>query len=225
MKPTPLQNPIWHSLTSRHRDVALVRGIARRYPPDVAPFAAAAEGTEEAGADLSRLFVSGERVGILSVIPPMQENWIVAKEILIHQFVWPYGLSSEPDPEAVLLDDGHIAAMLELTALVYPAYFRPGTAKLGDYFGIIREGRLVAMAGIRMALDGHQELSAICTHPDVRGQGLAARLTRHLIAHVAAQSDRAFLHTESDNVPANSLYGKLGFVLERRLPFVVFDRR
>jgi len=41
-----------------------------------------------------------------------------------------------------------------------------------------REGRLIAMAGERMKVDGFTELSGVCTHPDFRGQGLAGALSR-----------------------------------------------
>lgn len=114
--------------------------------------------------------------------------------------------------------------MLELTALVYPAYFRKGTAELGDYFGIIQEGQLCAMAGIRMAFDGHQEISAVCTHPDHRGKGYASRLTKHLVHHIQRKGDIAFLHTESDNLQARRVYESIGFRLRAMLPFYIVVR-
>lgn len=114
--------------------------------------------------------------------------------------------------------------MLELTALVYPSYFRAGTARLGDYFGVIKNGQLCAMAGIRMNFDGHQEISAVCTHPDSRGKGLASLLSLHLVHRITKSGDVAFLHTESDNSAAQSVYERLGFTLRKKLPFMVVDR-
>lgn len=217
-----LDNPIWHSLNTRHAHLAIENSMARRYPPQVTPFIAVREASKRAAADLNAIVEDGERVGILGVIPPL--GWSIVREIEIHQYVRPESLPAEPDPEAILLTEEHIPAMLELTALVYPAYFRPETARLGDYFGFLEGGRLYAMAGIRMAMDGHQELSAICTHPQFRGQGLAGRLTRHLVHQVQNQGDVAFLHTESDN-PAKGMYEKLGFALHQALPFLVLERQ
>ncbi len=114
--------------------------------------------------------------------------------------------------------------MLELTALVYPAYFRQGTAELGDYFGILEDGELCAMAGIRMAFDGHQEISAVCTHPNHRGQGYASRLTSHVVRHIESQGDVAFLHTELDNAAARRIYDRLGFSVRATLPFIILQR-
>lgn len=213
-----LDNPIWHSLRTRHAHLERPAGIARRYPPQVTPFVAVREASSQGARDLETLLEPGEHVGILSVIPPMR--WKIIKEIEIRQYVWPTEATANLDAGAVRLDDTHLDAMLELTALVYPAYFRAGTAHLGDYYGIFEDGRLAAMAGIRMSMDGFQELSAICTHPDYRGRGFAGRLTRHLAHQVTAQGDIAFLHTESDN-PAQGMYEKLGFRLRATMPFHV----
>jgi GNAT superfamily N-acetyltransferase len=216
-----LENPIWHSLASRHSHLAISHGLARRYPPEVAPFGAVQEPTAQAARDLEAIVTPGEKVALLSVIPELP--WKLERCIEIHQYIWPEEGTFELDPDALLLTEDHIPAMLELTALVYPAYFRPGTARLGDYFGLFDGRRLAAMAGIRMAMDGYQELSAICTHPDYRGRGFAGQLTKHLIGHVARKGDIPFLHTESDN-PAKGLYEKLGFGLSRRLSFQVLSR-
>ena len=66
--------------------------------------------------------------------------------------------------------------MVALTDLVFPGFFRPRTLEMGSYFGIYDGSRLAAMAGERMRLDGYQELSAVCTHPDYTGRGYAQRL-------------------------------------------------
>lgn len=217
-------NPIWHSLDTRHLGIAITNGPAKRYPPDIAPFVAVAEPTAEAAASLLEIVQPGESVGILNLIPPMEFGWELQNKIEIHQYVWRSEKPVQPSQIARLLTEKDILSMLELTALVYPAYFRPGTARLGDYFGWFEGDRLAAMAGIRMAMDGYQELSAICTHPDYRGRGLAAELTLHLVSEIRARGEVAFLHTESYNLAAKSLYEKLGFSLTRKLPFQVLQR-
>lgn len=218
-----LQNPIWNSLSTRHAHLALEQGFAKKYPSGIAPFAAIQSSTLEASQDLLALIEPGEKVGVLSIQPVTLEGWIVQKEFDIYQYVW-QGQSPQPDPEAILLGPQHLDSMLELTGLVYPAYFRKGTAELGDYFGIIENGQLCAMAGIRMAMTGFQELSAICTHPDHRGRGLASRLTNHLVRQIVAQGETPFLHTEHDNKPAQAIYERLGFELNAVLPFRVMER-
>lgn len=223
--PTPLDNPIWNSLTSRHAHLALEKGNARRYPAEIAPFAGIPDTSDQSMRDLLDLVPTQDRVGILNVHPGSWEGWEIQKSFDIAQYVWDqHPGSAEPDPNAERLTATHLPQMLELTALVYPAYFRRGTAELGDYFGIPQDGQLCAMAGIRMALDGYQEISAICTHPDHRGKGYASRLTRHLICQIQLQGDIPFLHTESDNVQARRIYDSLGFRLRAMLPFFVVER-
>ncbi len=223
--PTPLDNPMWRSLMTRHAHLAEVEGNARRYPSEIAPFAGIPESNPEAEADLRRLARPGDRLGMLNVTPSDWHGWRIARNIDLCQYVWQDPTTpAEPEPEAVKMGAAQIADMLELTALVYPAYFRKGTAELGDYFGIYRGGRLAAMGGVRMAFDGYQEVSAICTHPDHRGQGLAARLSRHVIHHIESQGDIAFLHTEVENVVARKIYDGLGLTLRTMLPFFVVDR-
>lgn len=201
--------------------MAVEFGGAKRYPPRVTPFAAL--DVRSAQGDLEKIVQPGEVVGLLSVIPTFEGGWRIEKQITIYQYVWQEGELSD-DEEVVPLKEGDIAAMLELTALVYPAYFREETARLGPYYGVVRDNRLCAMGGIRLAMTGYQELSAICTHPDFRGQGLAAKVTSRLVQHVIGEGDTPFLHTESDNSPAQTVYERLGFQKRTELPFSVAAR-
>jgi predicted GNAT family acetyltransferase len=89
--------------------------------------------------------------------------------------------------------------MLELVAQTEPGPFLPRTVELGNYLGIRREGALVAMAGERFRLDGWTEISAVCTSPDHRGQGLASALMGALIAGIQHRSERVFLHVLATN--------------------------
>lgn len=221
----PLDNPIWNALTTRHAHLAEGSGTVRRYPGEIAPFAAIPERNEVVQAECARYFTSGQTAGFLAVAPDLRDEWVVQRQFDVFQMIFPDPLMGvPPDEEIVLLGDGDVEAMLELKDLVYPAYFRRGTIALGDYFGIWRDGRLAAMAGIRMAMPGFQELSAVCVHTDWRGHGLAQRLCRHVVAYIQRQGDTPFLHTETDNVAAHSLYEKLGFTDRRVLTFRILLR-
>lgn len=221
----PLDNPIWNSLVTRHAYIALGCGNVRRYPPDVAPFAAISRIDEASERDAAAFFESGQSAGFLNISPRLGDDWRLEKEFVAVQMVWTQPpVERDVDPEIMPLGENDIEAMLELKDLVYPAYFRRGTIGLGDYFGIKYDGHLAAMAGIRMAMDGYQEISAVCVHPDWRGKGFANRLCLHLIEHIQRQGDTPFLHTEEENVAARGLYEKLGFVLDRMLRFRLLTR-
>ncbi|MBX7131917.1 MAG: GNAT family N-acetyltransferase [Fimbriimonadaceae bacterium] len=223
MDPHGLDNPIWSSLTSRHADLAIGGSLVRRYPPEVAPFVALVEPSDDAEQALLDITTPGETVCFLQ-FRPQAECWTIKNHISIVQFVWAGGRPAE-EPGTELLSDDDLPAMLDLTALVYPAYFREGTARLGAYYGIKEGDRLCSMAGIRMAMDGYQEISAVCTHSEFRQRGYAARLIRRLVQHIQDAGDTPFLHTEAENLAARAMYAKLGFQVRTEIPFWVMERR
>lgn len=216
-----LDNPIWSALTTKHAGIALGAGSVRRYPADVAPFAGLNDSSPESAWQLEELVEQGETIALLSVLPEPSSDWEPLKEFAIHQYIWEGSTSAILSPEVVVLGQEDLDQMLALTALVYPAYFRAGTASLGTYYGIKREDRLVAMAGIRMSMPGLSEISAICTHPDHRGKGLAMLLVQHICARFQERGEMPFLHTEFDNFAGKALYEKTGFTLRTELPFIV----
>ena len=73
------------------------------------------------------------------------------------------------------------------------------TIELGGYIGLFDGDRLVAMAGQRLAPPGFREVSAVCTHPDFRGRGLAAGLTTLVARAILERGEQPFLHHASDN--------------------------
>ncbi len=126
--------------------------------------------------------------------------------------------------EAVSLGTADVPEMLALVAETEPGPFLPRTIELGDYLGIRRDGALVAMAGERFRLPGWTEISAVCTKPDHRGQGLASRLMGALIAGIQRRSERPFLHVMSSNTGAIRLYEALGFRLRQHATLTVVTR-
>jgi GNAT superfamily N-acetyltransferase len=78
-------------------------------------------------------------------------------------------------------------------------------------------GRLAAMVGERMKPEGHAEVSAVCVHPDFRGRGFAAGLTRVVGERIRARGETPFLHAYASNTPAITLYEQLGYSLRREV--------
>jgi predicted GNAT family acetyltransferase len=101
-------------------------------------------------------------------------------------------------------------ALAELTA---PGPFRSETWRLGGFWGVREAGRLIAMAGERLALPGWTELSGVCTHPQARGRGLARALSAWKLHEIASRGEGVFLHSYADNHAATALYRELGFTL------------
>jgi GNAT superfamily N-acetyltransferase len=143
----------------------------------------------------------------------------------MHQMVWD-AVIPEADLAfaAVPLGPQHVPQMLELVALRPPGPFAARTRELGDYYGVIEGGRLVAMAGERMAAGAWHEISGVCTHPDVEGRGLAWRLIAKLVRSQMQRGETPFLHVMSDNVHARRLYERMGFRFHQEVAVRVVSR-
>jgi len=213
-----LSNPMWTALATTHAGHAQTSGLLKRFVPDVAPFCA----VEQAGADIggATILHQGEHIYFLGTIPALPANCTVVYEAAILQMVYAGEALPPAGDGAPLLDGAAIPAMLELTALVYPEFFRLRTKALGNYIGVHVDGKLAAMAGQRLACPGYREISAVCTHPDHRGQGHAARLIRQLSSAILADGDIPFLHVSASNSRAWALYENLDFKASRELRFL-----
>jgi ribosomal protein S18 acetylase RimI-like enzyme len=215
-----LDNPFWSSLRSRHRALALEAGGVARYPSWFAPFIGVADAGVDAADALAALVEPGESVLLLGVAPKrVPGGWRLESFEDLAQMVCDEPVPVVDGPEIIELSAAHRADVLALTALVYPHYFRERTMELGRYFGIYQDGRLAAMIGERLGTDTHQEMSAICTHPDFIGRGYARRLTAMLGNDTLQRGRMPFLHVSHENVRAKRLYEQLGYRLRRDIPF------
>lgn len=224
MAPHVLDNPIRASLDSRHRALALRDGAVARYPHDVAPFLGVAEAGVDAADALAALVAPDESVYLLGVAPRVPDGWRLDPFPDLAQMVCPQPMAEVDGPDIIELGAAHRADVLALTALVYPHYFRPRTMDLGRYFGIELDGRLAAIIGERMGMDGHQEISAVCTHPDFNGRGLARRLLAFLTNDNLERGRLPFLHVSHQNARAKQLYLQNGYRLRRDIGFWALRR-
>jgi ribosomal protein S18 acetylase RimI-like enzyme len=214
-----LDNPAWAALTGPHRRFAEFGGRALRYHPDVAPFATlAGEADQAAWDDVATLVGPGGVATLIGNLPPPPEHWETIGELAGVQMV-DEAVEGVPDPEAVVLTAADVPEMLDLVERTEPGPFRARTVELGTYLGIRRDGVLVAMAGERLRPPGWTEISAVCTVPEVRGQGLATRLVRAVAAGIRARGEQPFLHAAATNTNAIRLYESIGFRLRRHITF------
>ncbi|MEO5625483.1 MAG: GNAT family N-acetyltransferase [Dokdonella sp.] len=207
----PLDNPVWASLTSKHSTLARKTANAARYPADAAPFVAVDVTDAGAVEQLSSLVDTGESVLFVGLAPRLPSTWSVEPVAMIAQMTCDLRLLVNDGPPITELSRDQVADMLGLTALVYPHYFRARTIEMGRYFGIYVDGMLAAMAGERMGFEGHQEISAICTHPHYAGRGYAQRLTAILSNDILDSGRVPFLHVSHQNDRAKALYERIGY--------------
>jgi ribosomal protein S18 acetylase RimI-like enzyme len=221
---TQLDDPAYASLCGAHARLAQVRGRARRYPADVAPFLALpSPPSAQDWEDAAGLVAPGTYVASRYGGAELPDGWRAIQAFDLVQMT-EERVTGVDYPEAIPLGTADVPEMLELVAATEPGPFLARTIELGDYVGIRRGGALVAMAGERFHLDGWTEISAVCTKPDHRGQGLASHLMGALIAGIQRRSERAFLHVMSSNTGAIGLYEALGFRVRQHATLTVVTR-
>ncbi|MGX1128588.1 ribosomal protein S18 acetylase RimI-like enzyme [Streptomyces glaucescens] len=215
-----LDHPARAALTGPHARFAERHGRILRYPVDVTPWLALPDEPDARDwADLAALAGPGGEVPLLGYRGPVPDDWEITFRMPGVQYV-DAGLAAAPDPEAVRLGPADVPEMLDLVARTRPGPFLPRTIELGDYLGIRRGGVLVAMAGERLRPPGWTEISAVCTDPVVRGEGLATRLILAVAHGIRERGETPFLHTGADNTGAIRLYESLGFRLRRTTAFL-----
>jgi ribosomal protein S18 acetylase RimI-like enzyme len=225
---------VWEALSGPQAAVGLRAGGACCYHPDVAPFAAldpaavAAGGATLAAAwrDLCGLAAPGTPLSV--PVDPADEARVCAQlpgglaleavgtgvQMIAH------GVCGSADPKAEPLGPADVDDMLDLIERSRPGPFRTRTVELGGYVGRRHRGRLVAMAGRRMAPPGFTEISAVTTDPRWRGRGLASALVGHVAGQIRAAGAVPFLHAAAGNTGAIALYQHLGFVVRRQVCFL-----
>jgi ribosomal protein S18 acetylase RimI-like enzyme len=229
--PRLLDDPVRHALTGPHRPFSVAaddhNGAARayRYRVDVAPFAALRDVTDpQAWHDLAGLCGPEGRAALeapAEITAP--QSWTVATVFPVAQMIAPTdGLTTDGATEPVVpLGKKDAGEMIALADLTHPGPFAASTVELGGYLGVRREGRLVAMAGRRLHLPGWIEISAVCTHPDHRGQGLSRLLIAGVETAIRRQGHRAFLHVLHENTRAIGIYRGLGFTTHADMTMTV----
>jgi ribosomal protein S18 acetylase RimI-like enzyme len=218
MSSTLLDNPLWSSLTTEQSHLARGTALARRYDAEVAPFVAIEAPGAAAAAELASIVKEGESVYWVAVAPDVDERWTLLSSSRIVQMVWRGDAISPDAAQIVRLTARDNDDMIALTTAVFPGFFRSRTPEMGAYYGIHAGAVLAAMAGERMRITGHQEISAVCTHPDFTGRGYAARLVNHLTHLIRGRALTPFLHVSEANARARELYLRLGFVERALLP-------
>ena len=226
----PLDNIIWHALTTRQTEFAQTLGEARRFVPEVGPLAAFLEPNYADYESLAGLAKIGGTIALFLDSPYQPcRGWNVVAGAPLLQMVHSGAEIVDSAPgiatdSIVELGAADSAEMVALAALTKPGPFGPRTHELGSFFGIRAGGKLAAMAGERMKVPGNTEISAVCTHPQHTGHGYAATLMTRIMERIVKRGEVPFLHVRGDNLRAIELYKRLGFCERKSGYFVVLRR-
>jgi GNAT superfamily N-acetyltransferase len=237
---TLFADPVWHTLHTDHRHFAINAGQACRFPAEVAPFVAVAEPGTDAFRDLASLLVPGESVWLNAAEPPVSVDLLSLETLPCYQMViMPDVPAPAPDPSDLKPDSAHADStgigtersaanigpltcanapeMVALTDVAFPGFFRRRTCEMGSYYGIRRDGELIAMGGERMRIGDATELSGLCTHPAHRGHAYGIDILWNVVSSHRAKGEISFLHASAANAAAVNLYLRLGWTIDRTI--------
>lgn len=220
-----LDRPIWSALTSRQSHLSEGGTLARRYQRGIIPFAATRSDDPDSLDALSALLRDDETLMVVQAdeikLPPATAATLTSRVV---QMVAEEPLPHAEDTGIERLIGSDAQEMLDLAILTRPGPFSLRAGELGEFWGVKRGGKLVAMAGERMKQHGFSELSGVCSHPDVRGQGLGRLLSVFVTSRIQARGDKPFLHAWETNHAAIKLYESIGFRLRSTLNLAVIKR-
>lgn len=224
----PLDMPVWSALTTMQSDLALISESTRRFPPAMAAHGAIAEAAPQAFEALNRL--SPEPVGLFFLDEPqIPPGWAITRRIVLVQMLHHAHELPEtrlrPSAHLVELTEEDLPEMSHIYDLTRPGRrIAPQIQRLGKFLGVRREGRLLAMAGLRMHLPGYREITTVGTHPEHIGNGYATALVAALVRQIYSQGEQPFLSVRDDNGRAIAIYQRLGFRERRRFHYVMIRR-
>ncbi|RTY69555.1 GNAT family N-acetyltransferase [Flavobacterium sp. LB2P53] len=218
-----LDNPVWFSLLETHQNFAMNSGNIKFYPPDYCPFGgfekgdAIAKSIDKYAAMVDNFFIVGEK-------PELSNLLTINKELVCLQMIVYNPIDILVNDRIIQLTDEHIDALYALVNLVQPGYFKKKTALLGNYYGIFKNNKLVAVSGERMQMNDFIEVSAVVTHPNHTEKGYAKQLVAHTVNEIFNQNKIPYLHVIEDNSTAITLYQKLGFTIRQKISFWYITR-
>jgi ribosomal protein S18 acetylase RimI-like enzyme len=213
----PLDNPTWTALTTLQAKFAVSSETAKRFPPEMTVLGALHEFSGKAFASLATLATEHPVTLYSATESPLPPGWTIVRHIQLAQMVHEGELPAparmeDTDAGVVELTEADVPEM----SVVYRAT-RPGRSlcpliqRLGGFLGIRNNDALVAMAGLRLHLDGYREITTVGTLPGHTGRGYATALVSALVRRIRSYGERPFLTVGIANIRAREIYRRLGF--------------
>ena len=157
------QNGLQSMFSDKHGCACVIKDDYGRY-------GAVSECTEKAYRDLASIVKPGRSVMVIGAESPADiPEWKKLAMIPGHGMVLESPIRA-PDLEYEKLSQSDTAEMIELATASGLQVF-PRNIELGDFYGVKKNGNLVAMAGEHAKIEGFTEVANVCTHSDFRGRG------------------------------------------------------
>ena len=206
-------NPFWNSLLTTHQSFAIGTDHIKKFPEDILPFMGLESDHGKLLEEIQPFFNANEEAFVKAGIKSIPGNWTIVNRISCIQMICNQLPSVLPKYSEKIekLGPGDFDELFRLVNLVQPGFLKERTYLLGDYYGIRKNGKLVATAGERLKMDGFIELSAVCTLPDHTGKGYAQQLMGKVCKGIFEKGQVPILHVLDSNERAIRLYEMFNF--------------
>lgn len=221
-----LKNPVWYSLQETHKEHLIEFDGVQFYNPTICIFGAFYDTTKTAKA-LNEYAKTTEQFFLVSEnLTPVidSENIVLEKKIDGCQMVLENLVDVEITEEIVFLTEDYIDEVYDLIWLVMPGFYKKRGFKMGKFFGIFKDHKLISITGQRMQTDDFIEISSVVTHPDYTKKGYAKQLISYVTKDIIKDKKLPILHTNKGN-PAIGLYEKLGYKLTRDMNWWLYRKK
>jgi len=221
-----LKNPVWYSLKETHKKFHIAYDGVQFYNPEVNNFGAffdiskTSKGLNEYAKLTEKFFlVSENQTAIFD-----NDKIVLEKKINGCQMILENLIDVEITDEIVLLTQKNINEVYDLIWLVMPGFYQKRGFEMGNFYGIFKDNKLIAISGQRMQTDDFIEISSVVTHPDYTRRGFAKQLIYHTAKEILKENKLPILHTNKGN-KAIPLYEKLGFVNSRDMNWWLYSKK
>lgn len=189
-----LDNPAWFALLEVKQDKAMEIKNMACYLPEFCGFVAA-QNPKIIQKDISEYLRHTPSFYFIGDQPKLPDTARYVNELVCNQMLLETPISDAISSACVSLNQpNQLQDLFDLVQQVQPGYFHPQTAKMGAYYGIYKNNKLIAAAGERIKLNTFTEVSAIVIHPNHRGQGCAKKLISHATNQIFKAGKIPFLH-------------------------------
>ena len=207
-----LNNPVWNSLNETHGTFSIKYDGIKFYAPEYCPFGGFIN-LENSSAKNNNFYVVGKK-------PLFSNALTLNKNLVCNQMILDKPINISINEEIVeLKTQRQKTELFHLVNMIQPGYFNSKTSDLGNYFGIYKDEKLIAVTGERMKMNEFTEISAVITHPEHTGKGYAKQLIKQTTNQIFKENKIPYLHVAESNIGAIKLYEKLGFTTRRKISF------
>ena len=221
-----LKNPVWFSLKESHRKFLKTYDDVQFYDPKICTFGSFTDSTKTAKALNEYVKITDNFFLVSEKDTPEIDiaKIVLEKKIDGCQMVLDTLVDIEITEKIVPLTNKYIDEVYDLICLVMPRFYQKGGFKMGNYYGIFKNNKLVAITGQRMQTNTFIEVSGVVTHPNYTRKRFAKQLVYYTTKEILKENKLPILHTTKGNL-AIGLYKKLGYSVTRDMNWWFYRKK